>query len=215
MSLAARPGLSGLQQLGTPTGTGAKLLKPLGSMQPSLPSPPTPTSLPSSGPPEDLTPFMPFLLSPSTTSHLTLPPTFHWSSPAFSPLLPFTPCPPPHTPAPLTLSPPPAYPHIALSPRPPHPPSHLSTAALPTHTVSNTPDTPLPSCSPPPVSPLPGSPLHCSHTFPPLLIPLSTFWNPLPLWTDTPSPPTSLHQPHPWPVPSPLLSSAQPSINGH
>ena len=72
-------------------------------------------------------------IMPSPTYH-----TFHWSSPAFSPLLPFTPCPPPHTPAPLTLSPPPAYPHIALSPRPPHPPSHLSTAALPTHTVSNT-----------------------------------------------------------------------------
>ena len=35
MSLAARPGLSGLQRLGTPTGTRAKLSKPLVSMQPS------------------------------------------------------------------------------------------------------------------------------------------------------------------------------------
>lgn len=238
MSLAVRPALAGLRQLGTKTGTKAKLWKPLRSMHPSPhhPCPPLLRSSPLlmssrySGTftiPTHLSHFLPQMLRASHTSTPDTPPTSHSSLPClFTPRAPHA-SPPPsasHRPHTDTLST--SYFVLTL---PSHPKPHLSSTSALYHSLRTRlshAGHPLPSFLPPHTSPLPGSPLHPSHSFPTTSHPLSTLHIPAShhflepsAAPDTPSPPTSLLMslcwPHPLPVPNPLLTYIQPSINGH
>lgn len=171
MSLAVRPGLVGLRQLGMWTGTKAKLSKPI------HPSPYSSSHTP-----------LPPLLSPAQVlwilRNLQKPHTFLY----LSHFLPQSLC-ASYTPRHLTLPPPPSHPHTVFSPliplMPPHPLPHIPThtwhcphlllypytALLPLtsfpsltwalpllHTPSPTPDTLLTSCFTPHTSLFPGCP---------------------------------------------------------
>lgn len=198
-----RPALAGLRQLGTKTGTKAKLWKPLRSMHPSPhhPCPPLLCSSPLlmssrySGTfaiPTHLSHFLPQTLRASHTSTPDTPPASHSSLPClFTPRAPHASRPPPHTPPPTpTLSPPPT-----LSSRCPLTPNLISLQPQPCTTpcvhVSHMLDTPSPPFSL--LTPHPSLAHPCTpHTLsPPVLTlyppctspPHITFWNPLLLRT--------------------------------